>query len=240
MLDLRIYAFFEGTTAAQVLWVGLFIAITLARLGALARKRELSILTGPIGGELPGLPLTLLHSVCFVWALGIGDWASVVLFAWWGPGFLWVAGWYLYIRAKKIDFDWRPYARATSLLCKVNYLALMVVFLWHGLPGIPFVFSLWIMQDQVRLAWFHANADRTRRLTEDYWIIRLAYGAFLFIPWFVPEFPLRALAQALGLLVGLLWIAGIYRVVRSGCFHRVPQDGNENLRNIVYLDTTEK
>ena len=234
MLDRRIYAFFDATTTAQVLWIALFLTITIAKLIARARGREVPAASG-ISGELSGLPLTLLHSACFGYALWLGDWVSAALFAWWGPGFLWVASWFLYIKAKRIDFDWEPFALTTSILCKLNYAALMVVFLWHGLHGIPFVFSLWIMHDQVRLAWLHGNADRTRRSTEDLWLVRLAYAGFLFLPWFVSDFPLRTLTRILGPLVGVLWIVGIWRVVVSGRFRRTPDNADENLRNIVYL-----
>ena len=58
----------------------------------------------------------------------------------------------------------------------------MIVFFYHDLLAIPFVFSLWIMHDQIRLSWLQDNADRTRRLCEDFWVVRLGYVLFLFLP----------------------------------------------------------
>lgn len=166
----------------------------------------------------------------------IQDWISAALFVWWGPGFVIVASWYLYTKIKKVAFDWSPYALPTSISCKLIYLILMAVFYHHGLLAIPFVFSLWIMHDQVRLSWFQNNADRTRRVCEDFWVVRLGYFLFLFVPWF-EQIPYRVLGMVLGPLIALLWIAGLRQVIRAGHFFNTPDDPTANLRDIVYIRT---
>ena len=240
MLDRSVYVFFDGCAPYLILWLTVFIAASALKIVLRLTGRDLTIFDGLIGSELPGLPLALLHTVCFVKAAWIQDWLSVLLFAWWGPGFLWVAVWYLRVHIKKIEFDWSPYAWPTSIGCKVIYLLLMVVFFRHGLYGIPMVFSFWIMHDQIRLSWFSGNADRTRRVFEDFWIVRVAYAAFLYLPWFVDDPPVRVLSLALGPIMTTLWVAGLYRVIRAGRFRLPPMNPAENLRDIVYLRVTRK
>lgn len=234
MLDRSIYDFFDACSPFLIIWLTVFIAATTLKLTVRWCGRDIHWFDGLIGSELPGLPLTLLHSVCFVKAILIQDWISVLLFAWWGPGFVIVASWYLYCKKKKISFDWSPYARTTSISCKLIYLTLMALFFRHGLPTIPFVFSLWIMHDQVRLSWFQNNADRTRRLCEDFWVVRLGYALFLFVPWFA-DTPYHVLSMVLGPVIALLWISGLRHVVRAGHFFRTPADPTANLRDIVYI-----
>jgi hypothetical protein len=234
VFERSIFAWFDSCSPFLVVWVSVFIGASVVKLALTTKGRDFKLLDGLIGSELPGLPLALLHSVCFVKAIMIGDWASTLLFLWWGPGFVWVASFYLYIHAKKRPFDWSPYARPTSVACKVIYVVLIVAFFYHGFVGIPFVFSIWIMHDQIRLSWFDNNADRSRRLFEDLWFFRIGYAVFLFVPWFSSNAPLQTFSMVIGPIIAALWIGGLIRVIRAGRFH-TPPASFENLRDIVYL-----
>lgn len=235
MLDRQIFQLFESCSPGLIVWISAFVAWTTLRIAR-------SLLGQPPGGpqhflvdEAPGLPLALLHSVAFVMAAWRLDPASLLLFAWWGPGFVITAT--IYIRARRAGrfIDWRPVARATSLGCKVGYLIFMIIYGAYGMPGPMFVFSLWIMHDQVRLCWFSRSADRTRRTFEDRWLVRILYPGLLLTPLFAPDMPLRAFSAVAGLLVLCLWIAGLVRVRRGGTFFDRPGADSDNLRDIVYL-----
>lgn len=210
-----------------------FIALTVATLlrrwweGRSGHRRDTLI-----GGELPGLPLVLMHSACWGCALARQDWLSVALFAWWGPGFLVVAG--LVLAKRRVP--WWRLGRATSILCKVLYLALVGLLLHHGQPAPVFAYSLWIMHDQVRLAWLQGNADRTRRIGEDWWLPRICYPLFLGLPLVTADVPWRWASAAVAALVLVLWLWGLGRLVRRRGFRAKPLSFTENLRDIVYLE----
>jgi len=91
------------------------------------------------------------------------------------------------------------------------------------------------MHDQVRLAWLQHNADRTRRVTEDYWLPRLCYPLFLSIPFFVADFPCRWWCFSIATAILVLWLWGLLRLLRQGNFHVRPASYTENLRDIIYL-----
>jgi hypothetical protein len=217
-------------------WLTFFAVLTIIRIvrkppGVPVPQRE-----GMIASELPGLPLMLLHSVGFVLALLALDPVSILLFLWWGPGYVFVAS-MLLIRARRKSppLEWKPFARATSWLCKLSYVVFVAIYISLGLYGLPFVYSAWIMHDQVRLTWLRGNADRTRRVSEDLWIPRILYAALLVIP-FVVEIPLRPLAMGLSGVIFVLWVVGIVRVVQWGRFRTRPDPrASDNLRDIVYL-----
>lgn len=122
------------------------------------------------------------------------------------------------------------------MTCKIDYLLLVGVFLHYGLPAPVFAYSLWIMHDQVRLAWLQRNADRTRRVSEDWWIPRLCYPLFLGLPLVSADLPCRWLCAAAGALVLVLWIWGLARLVRMRLFFTKPPSFTDNLRDIVYLE----
>src|SRR5688500_17652939 len=78
--------------------------------------------------EVAGLPITLMHSICFVWAAIERDWIAMLLFLWWGPGLL---GTFVLIATRKPN--WKPHATWISWACKLWYLAFMLAFWDRGL-----------------------------------------------------------------------------------------------------------
>ena len=232
-MDPAVYRLFDRACPIILGWLLGFIALTIGLLvkrawsGQTHRHRE-----SLIGGELPGILLVLMHSVCFVYALHLHDWLSALIFGWWGPGFLVVATLVL----MKRPVAWRRIARATSFSCKLNYLVLVGLFLHYGFAAPVFAYSLWIMHDQVRLAWLQQNADRTRRVWEDFWLPRICYPLFLAIPFVVADLPLRWACAGAAALIAVLWLWGLARLVRQGLFRRRPASFTDNLRDIVYLE----
>ena len=233
MLNPTIYQFLEGVSSYLIFWIVLFLGLTLYRSCLLLIFAKPNPRYRTLISELPGLPLVLLQSVCFVWSVSVYDWVSAFLFAWWGPGFLIVAFIYLYAKKQKIEFNWRPLARFSSYTCKINYLAFMAVFYYFEMPGMMYVYSVWIIHDQINMAVFELNADRTRRTFEDYWIFRICYAALLFVP-FCYEMEYQTFFQGLGLLLFTLWVGALYRIYQSRTFFKKPKD-LEFLRNIIYL-----
>lgn len=240
-VDPEIYATLERATPYLVGWLTLFTVVIGAKIvrgprGPLDGAFVPPAREGMVASELPGLPLMLLHSVGFGLSLWRRDPVSALLFLWWGPGYLFVATTLLVrARRKSPPIDWKPYARATSWLCKLSYVAFVAIYLLLDLPGIPFVFSAWIVQDQVKLTWLRGNADRTRRVAEDLWVPRVLYAALLGLPFFF-EVALRPLAAGLGVVLLVAWLAGLARVARAGRFRARPDPrSSDNLRDIVYL-----
>ena len=226
------FQLFGRAAPVIVIWLMGFVALTVVALirRALAGRTDV-YRDSLVGGELPGILLVLMHSAAFGYALWLGDWLAVLLFAWWGPGFLVVAG---LVLAKR-PVDWKRIAVFTSVACKLLYVALVAAFFVHGVLLPIYAYSLWIVHDQVRLTWLQHNADRTRRLVEDKWLPRVGYPAFLALPIFVEDLPLRVPCLVAGAIVGGLWVVGLVRVVRRGGFHRRPGSFTENLRDIIYL-----
>ncbi|MBX3471711.1 MAG: hypothetical protein KF878_33060 [Planctomycetes bacterium] len=234
-IDPEVYRTLEQATPGLVAWLALFTLLTVVKVARHALGHAVDGREGMITSELPGLPLMLLHSAGFGLALWHGDPLSAALFAWWGPGYLVVAATLLVAARRKRRLDWRPLARATSWACKLSYVVFMAIYGALGLPGLPFVFSAWIIHDQVKLAWLRGNADRTRRVAEDAWLPRVLYAALLGLP-FVANVPLREVAIGLALVLGPLWAVGLARVIRSGRFRERPDpEASDNLRDIVYL-----
>jgi hypothetical protein len=180
-----------------------------------------------------------MHSVSFVKAIQIGDWFGAILFAWWGPGFLVTVVILALSRKGKINFNWKWYGKVTSITCKLNYLILVLVYASFGLYSVIFTFSIWIIHDQINLAWFCQNADRTRRTFEDYWFIRLLYLGGLFIPFIFP-IPFGNYFRFLGSALFLLWIISIRQLVKQGVLLKRPDGKGKYLRDIIYLSINEK
>jgi len=229
-----IYGFLEAASPYLVLWSALFTAVTAVRLWRRVRRGAGRLPDSAVYTELAGLPLTLLQPVCFVWAVVTLDALSALLFLWWGPGFVITA--VVYIRAKRHGrtIDWHPLRYVISYLCKGYYLAYMAVFLWKGMPGMVFAFSVWIINDQFEKAVLSLDADRLRRTFDDHWLFRIAYPAGLLIPWIAPFTPNRPFALAYGTILLALWVAGIRSVARRGLLRTRPADPSL-LRNMVYF-----
>jgi len=233
MFAAEVYAGMDRFAGPVVIWVSCVALWILAKTVRRGLGHEVEFSEHMILSELPGLPLELLCSLGWVLALRHGDWASALLLLWWGPGYLIVAG--RAVTSGLRPASWAPLALATSWGCKLSYLALMAIFAWHGLWALPFAYSVWIMADQARLAWFKGSADRTRRTFEDLWLPRLLYPAFLFLP-FAVEVPGGWAAGALGTLIAIAWLLGLVQVANSGKFFEQPDPiHSPNLRDIVYL-----
>jgi len=236
-MDPAVYQLFAQACPVILAWLMAFIALTVMILAVRGWRGQAGYRRDSlIGGELPGIPLVLMHSVCCGYAVWRSDWLSALVFGWWGPGFLVVAT--LVLAKRKVD--WHRIGFATSVACKLNYLVLVGLFIHHGAWAPVFAYSLWIMHDQVRLAWLQQNADRTRRVSEDWWLPRICYPSFLAVPVFVADFPLRWACVVAATVVMVLWLWGLLRLVRAGEFFVRPRSYTENLRDIVYLTRAEE
>jgi hypothetical protein len=230
----EIYRFLERASPLLILWSFGFTLIHSVRI---ARRFRQGIRKVPDNGpltELAGLPLTLLQSVAFVLAVWYADWLSMLLFLWWGPGFVTVLTLVIVARLRQQRIDWHRFRYPISYLCKLYYLAYMVVFFLHDMPGMMFAFSVWIVNDQVEKAFLSLDADRTRRTFHDRWLFRLLYPAGLLVPLVFAETPLRLFSIGYGLALLGFWIAGLVYVARQGEFFRLPEDPSL-LRNMVYF-----
>src|ERR1041385_6389180 len=169
-----IYRFLEAVSPYLVLWSAAFTVVTTIRVWGRVRRGVDRLADSALYTELAGLPLTLLQPVCFVWAVLSLDYLSALLFLWWGPGVVLTAVIYLRAKRRGRTIDWYPVRYVISVLCKGCYLLYMAVFLWKGMPGMMFAFSVWIINDQYEKAWCSMDADRLRRTFDDYWLFRIA------------------------------------------------------------------
>lgn len=229
-----IYQFIERSAPFIALWLSLFTLVTAWRALQRVRRGVDRVPDSVLFTELPGLPIAALQTICFVWALISFDWLSVLLFLWWGPGFVALA--VLYVRAKRrgIPIDWYPYRYLISWLCKGTYLFYAAVFALFGMWGTLFVLSAWIINDQIEKAFLSLDADRLRRTFDDAWLFRILYPAGLLVPWFVPGLPYGGLLAAYGAVLLVAWLCGIFYVLRKGSLLIRPRDPSL-LRNMVYF-----
>jgi hypothetical protein len=230
----EIYQFLERVSPALILWSFGFTLIHGLRIVRCLRRGLGQIPDNAPLTELAGLPLTILQSVAFVMAALHADWLSMLLFLWWGPGFVVVLGLVIVARLRQRRIDWHPFRYVISYLCKLYYLVYMVTFFLYHMPGMMFAFSVWIINDQYEKAFLSLDADRTRRTFHDRWLFRVLYPAGLLIPLFFAETPLRSFSIGYGLALLGLWIAGLVYVWRRGAFFRLPHDPSL-LRNMVYF-----
>jgi len=230
----EIYRFLEAASPWLILWSFAFTLIHSVRIVHHLSRGGGKIPDNAPLTELAGLPLTVLQSVAFGMACYYADWLSMLLFLWWGPGFIAVVLLLVIARLRGRRIDWAPYRFVISYACKIYYLAYMAAFFAHDAPGMMFVFSVWIINDQVEKAFLSLDADRTRRTFHDRWIFRIGYPAGLLIPIFFEATPLRAFSIGYGLASLGLWLAGLTYVARRGEFFNVPDDSSL-LRNMVYF-----
>lgn len=228
LLDPEIYVSFNQFVPYLVVWIFLFFVESIIKIFMTFFFNKNFSHKG-IKSELPGLPLTLLHT--YVWVLSIIklDLVTFILFSWWGPGFLVSA--YLFLFRK--DFDWRRWGKVTAYLCKITYVIYMGLFYYLEVYDLLFVFSAWIIQDQICLIWFEENADRTRRTFEDKWLFRLLYPGLLFSPYFL-DMSYAFEYQVFGTLLFIVWVLSVIKITFDGKLHNKPHSYKEFLRNIVY------
>jgi hypothetical protein len=230
----ELYAFLERVAPFLALWSCSFTVIHTIRIVRRVRSGIRKVPDNAILTELAGLPLTLLQTVAFVMAAVHGDIASMLLFLWWGPGFIIVLTIVGVAKARKKRIDWHPFRYAISYLCKFYYLAYMITFYVHGMPGMMFAFSAWIINDQYEKAFMSLDTDRTRRTFHDRWLFRVLYPGGLLIPLFFATTPWRVFCAIYGLVLLCLWIGGLVYVARKGEFFQLPADPSL-LRNMVYF-----
>lgn len=234
MLNRAVYQLMESQAPYLIIWIGAFFILSIVRI--LLNRLYPNKISGYGFGlsELPGLPLILMHTACFIKAIMVKDILSALLFAWWGPGFIVVAIIYIYAKFSHKKINWAPWGLITSYACKINYVLFMLVYFYYSMPLIMFAFSAWITLDQINLAWFSANADRTRRTFEDFWLFRLLYLGLLFVPVFYQDLPYKGSLLVFGTSLLICWFVALITVVRRGIFFVRPS-GQKFLRNIVYL-----
>ena len=177
--------------------------------------------------ELPGITFILLHTLCFFTGKTL---CSKILYLYWGPLFFVTAYFVLFEK----NIDWKLIALPSSVLCKSFYVIFVSIFWYLGYMMPIYCYSLWIMSDQIRLAWWKNNADRSRRLFEDYFFPRIGYPLFLLLPFFDKTFCHRELFMGVSSVALLVWILGIYRLVKNNAFFIKPKVEGFG-RDIVYL-----
>lgn len=177
--------------------------------------------------ELPGIAFILLHSWCFYMAQDV---SSKILYLYWGPLFFVTAYFVLF----KKDTDWKQIATISSISCKSLYVIFVAIFMYFGYMMPIYCYSLWIMSDQIRLAWWKNNADRSRRLFEDGFIPRIGYPLFLLLPFVDQTFYQREFFIGVSSVILIAWASGIYRLVQNGTFFVKPTIEGFG-RDIVYL-----
>lgn len=233
ILEPEVYEIFNKYSNYVVFWLVFFSFLTLMRLLYDIYFNENSpfdktkIKENLILDELPGISFLLLHSLCFYIAKNT---SSKLLYLYWGPLFFVTAYFVLF----KKDTNWKPIALPSAILCKSFYVIFVAIFWYFGYMMPIYCYSVWIMSDQIRLAWWKDNADRTRRLFEDWFFFRLGYPLFLLLPFFDKTFYQREFFMGVSSALLIAWITGIYKVIQNGNFFIQPKiDGFG--RDIVYL-----
>ena len=234
MLNRELFDFIERCAPWLVLWSFVFTCITTARIARRAVRGIDRVPDSAAFTELAGLPLTLLQSLCFSWAVWVGDWLSMLLFVWCGPGFLAIALLVIAAKMRKQPIDWHKWRYPISFLCKGYYLAYVTAYLHMGTTLILFAFSVWIINDQYEKAFMSLDADRLRRTFDDYWLFRILYPVGLLIPLIYSVPGAYGLFVAYGLLLLSLWLAGVAYVWRRGLLRQRPGDPSL-LRNMMYF-----
>lgn len=180
--------------------------------------------------ELPGLLFITLHTVCFF--MSESPWNRLI-YLYWGPLYFVTA----YLVVFKYNIRWKCIAIPSSIACKWTYVGFMGIFYWLQLWLPIYMYSVWIMHDQIRLAWFKNNGDRTRRLFEDGWWPRIGYPLGLLVPFshaMGMSLTVQRICCVYSVCMLIAWLAGIGRLVRLGIFFVQPRIEGFG-RDIVYL-----
>jgi hypothetical protein len=230
----EIYQLLERLAPFLALWSCAFTLIHSARIvrrihGGIAKVPDNALLT-----EAAGLPLTLLQTVAFGMAVVYLDPYSILLFLWWGPGFITVLAIVGIAKLRQRRIDWHRFRYPISYACKLYYLAYLATFLLHEMPGMIFAFSAWIINDQYEKLFMSLDADRTRRTFHDRWLFRICYPAGLLVPLVFATTPWRGFCAAYGITLLMLWSAGLWYVAKKGAFLQLPEDPSL-LRNMIYF-----
>ncbi|MCM8541247.1 MAG: hypothetical protein NE328_13315 [Lentisphaeraceae bacterium] len=234
-----IYLFMESNASWLCWWVLAFTFINLFKIYRRFSTGDEAKVQNTFFVEAAGIPLVLLHSVCFMKAVLTLDLLSMLLFAWWGPGFLIVATLYIVKMKQGAHLKWGKTRNLIAWVCKLNYLVFALVYWKLGSLNILFVFSIWIINDQIMMLWLSDDADRTRRCFHDFWFIRILYPLGLLIPIIYPEqFPNPEVWMCYGLFLLGIWCVGLMRLVMNKRFMSLPKDQGL-LRNMTYFQDEE-
>ncbi|MBP9752301.1 MAG: hypothetical protein KBD31_00610 [Proteobacteria bacterium] len=239
MINPLVYKLLEDVSPHLVLWIFLFYILSCVRIILNKKYPEKIKGYGSVISELPGLPLVFMHTVAFIEAYKLNDWVSLFLFSWWGPGFFIFAAVYLYSKIFHKKINWAPFGLITSYACKIDYVIFMAIYWYFGFYTIMFAFSAWIICDQINLAYFVGTGDRTRRTFEDFWILRVMYPGFLFLPFISFNATDLWFFQLFGVLLFITWFFALYTLYKRGLFFTRYTDP-DYLRNIVYLSKRYK
>ena len=238
-MNKEIYTFMEANSFWLSCWIMAFTFINLFKIYQRFSKGNDAKIQNTFFVEAAGIPLVLLHSVCFVKALISFDVLSALFFAWWGPGFLIVASLYIAKMKKGEHLKWGGTRNIIAWVCKINYLIFAFIYWQLGCYNIIFVFSIWIMNDQLMMLWLSDDADRSRRSFHDFWFVRVLYPAGLLLPLIFPQhFHLNQLWSAYGLFILSAWFIGLVRLMRLNKFMDLPKDQGL-LRNMTYFKDQE-
>ncbi len=238
-MNKEIYLFMEANAFWLSCWVLAFTLINLIKIYQRFSNGTDAKAQNTFFVEAAGIPLVLLHSVCFVKALLSLDLLSAFFFAWWGPGFLIVASLYIAKMKKGEHLKWGNTRNIIAWVCKINYLVFAFIYWQLNCYSILYVFSIWIMNDQLMMLWLSDDADRTRRSFHDFWFVRVLYPFGLFLPLIFPSsFQYFQLWAAYGLLIFSIWSVGLFRLVRLRKFMDLPKDQGL-LRNMTYFKDQE-
>lgn len=217
-------------------WLIAFLPIILFKIAYVRFKKIRKNKDSMVFTEAIGLPLTFLQPVVFFKSVAEMDWLGALITIWWGPGFLSVVFLVLWSKFRKRKINWGNSGVYISWLCKIYYLVYIGLALLWGMPKLIFVLSAWIASDQIEKSFASLDADRTRRTFHDFWLIRILYPTFLFAPFF---FHLDLIYRIYGVVLFLLWGAGILYVYRAKEFMNLPNDPTL-LRNMIYFRERKK
>jgi len=219
-----------------LIWLMAFFPIIILKIVLLRKKGVSRAKDSMFFTEAIGLPLTFIQPVAFAKALLWKDWFGAAVTLWWGPGFLAVVLLIIWSRFSGETLNWRPYRVVISWLCKLLYVVYIVLCLSWGLPKLVFAFSAWIASDQIEKSFASLDTDRARRSFHDFWLIRVLYPAFLFLPLFIP---LNPLMKGYGVTLFVFWATGIFYVWRKRQFMVVPTNPSL-LRNMMYFESKQR
>lgn len=225
------FEWMEGQSDWILIWLMAFFPIIVSKIIFLKIKGVGIAKDSMFFTEAIGLPLTFMQPVAFFKAILVKDWLGAIVTLWWGPGFLTVVILVIWSKITGRKLNWMPFRKVISWLCKSVYLVYAVLCLYWGFPKLVFALSAWIASDQIEKSFASLDADRARRVFHDFWLVRILYPSFLFLP-FVTHMQLSL--KLFGFLLFVSWAAGLLYVYRKGHFMEVPQDPTL-LRNMMYF-----
>ncbi len=227
------FQFLESSAIWFVVWSFIFSILAIYRIFRVFALGLPEAADGPIATELAGLPLTFAHVVAFYLAALESDFLTMLVFLWWGPGFVSIVIFYLAAKSRKYTIDWYPWRKLIAWACKLNYWAIVIIMAYKGMWLMTFAYSVWIVNDQIVRLFLAADADRLRRTLDDLWLPRLAYPLGLLIPLFF-DLPARLWLICYATILITLWCVGVVRVVSLRKLRDRPSD-SELLRNMIYF-----